>query len=124
MFTHTPVVSTVLALLSTFKDWSMASTCMVYSVLGDREFTEPMTEFPLNWAKTDGSGEFLGVAVTLYELAPVWPLHRTVMLLDVTVNTDKVMSVKYTHIHNKSIINHVNYIYSFNSFHKVNSVGS
>lgn len=47
---------------------------------------------PLNCAKADGSGEFFGVAVILYELAPDCPLQRTVILLEVTVNTDKVMS--------------------------------
>lgn len=68
-------------------------------VLGDSEFTEPITKFPLNWAKADGSGEFFGVAVILYELAPEYLLHRTVKLLDVTVYTATFISVgnRYNH---------------------------
>lgn len=53
------------ALLRTLPALSMASTRMVYIVLAERELTEPMTEFPLNWANADGRGEFFGVAVIL-----------------------------------------------------------
>lgn len=96
---RSPVVSSVSALLSTFTALSIASTRILYTVFGERELTEPMTVLPLNCANTDGSGEFFGVAVILYELAPVCPLQRTVMLLEVTVNTDKVMSVKTAQNH-------------------------
>jgi len=89
-----PVVSSVSALLSTFTALSMASTRILYTVFGDKELTEPITVLPLNCANTDGSGEFFGVAVILYELAPECPLQRTVMLLEVTVNTDNVMSAR------------------------------
>ena len=61
-------------------------------VLGVSEFTEPITEFSLNWAKAGGSGEFFGVAVILYELAPENLLHRTVKLFDVTVYTAILIS--------------------------------
>lgn len=54
--------------------------------------TEPITVLPPNWAKTGCSGEFFGVAVILYELAPLWLLHCTTILLDVTINTEKVVS--------------------------------
>lgn len=96
-----PVVSSVSALLSTFA-LSMASTRILYTVFGDKELTEPITVLPLNCANTDGSGEFFGVAVILYELAPDCPLQRTVMLLEVTVNTDSVMSAQRRQIVKKS----------------------
>ena len=48
---NSPVILSTAAWLSTFRESSIASTLTVYNVLGDREFTEPITELGPNWAK-------------------------------------------------------------------------
>lgn len=57
----------------------------MYTVLGEREITEPIITFSLKRVKTGGSDELFGVAVILYELAIDWGVHCAVILFDVTV---------------------------------------
>lgn len=64
-----------------------------YSMFWDRELTDPITVFGPNWAKAIGVlGELLAATVILYELAPEYLVHLRIAVLDVTENTDTVIS--------------------------------